>query len=224
MSAAASLTNAFKELATRFESVAPGAKVRLNFAASGALYQQIRQGAPVDVFASADQVTMDRAAKESLIIDATRVEFAANSVVLVEPLQGGVGIKSIKDLTRPEVKRIAVAKTATVPAGRYARQALESAGLWASLEPRYILADSVRQVLDYVSRGEVEAGFVYATDAAIMKDKVKVVATASGHDPVSYPAAVVAATGQKELAGKFVSFLSSGTAHEILDRYGFGTQ
>ena len=207
MSAAASLTNAFKELATRFESVAPGAKVRLNFAASGALYQQIRQGAPVDVFASADQVTMDRAAKESLIIDATRVEFAANSVVLVEPLQGGVGIKSIKDLTRPEVKRIAVAKTATVPAGRYARQALESAGLWASLEPRYVLADSVRQVLDYV-----------------MKDKVKVIATASGHDPVSYPAAVVAATGQKELAGKFVSFLSSGPAHEILDRYGFGTQ
>ena len=117
-----------------------------------------------------------------------------------------------------------MAKTATVPAGRDARQALESAGLWASLEPRYILADSVRQVLDYVSRGEVEAGFVYATDAAIMKDKVKVVATASGHDPVSYPAAVVAATGQKELAGKFVSFLSSGTAHEILDRYGFGTQ
>ena len=135
-----------------------------------------------------------------------------------------MGIKSIKDLTRPEVKRIAVAKTATVPAGRYARQALESAGLWARLEPRFVLAGSVRQVLDYVSRGEVEAGFVYATDAAIMKDKVKVVATVSGHDPVSYPAAVVAATGQKELAGKFVSFLSSGPAHEILDRYGFRTR
>ena len=223
VSAAASLTNAFKELAQRFEANTPGVTVRLNVGASGALYQQISQGAPADVFASADRVTMDRAAKEALIVAGSRVDFASNSLVLIEPLHGGVAIRSVQDLVRPEVKRIAIGKPATVPAGRYTRQALESAALWDNLGPRFVQADSVRQVLDYVGRGEVEAGFVYATDAAAMKDRVKVVATVSGHEPISYPIAVVAASGRRELAGRFVSFLSSATAQEILARHGFGT-
>jgi molybdate transport system substrate-binding protein len=222
VSAAASLTQAFKELAQRFEVASPGATVRLNFGASGALYQQISQGAPADVFASADQATMDRAAKAALIVDASRVDFASNSLVLVGPSQGAVAIGSLQDLDKPEVKRIAVGKPATVPAGRYARQALEKAGLWETLKPRFVQADSVRQVLDYVGRGEVEAGFVYATDAAVMKDRVKVVAAVSGHDPITYPVAVVAGSSQEALAGRFVSFLSGEPAREILARHGFG--
>ncbi len=222
VSAAASLTNAFKELAPVFERANPGTSLRFNFAASGALLQQIAQGAPVDVFASADQATMDRAASQSLIEPGSRTDFAANSVVLIEPAEGGTGVKSVQDLAGPAVKRIAVGKVATVPVGRYTREVLEQAGLWTRLGPKFVQADSVRQVLDYVGRGEVEVGFVYATDAAIMKDKVRIVLTATGHTPVSYPIAVVRDSGRKDLGARFVAFLATPPAQEILGRYGFG--
>ena len=148
--------------------------MRFNFAASGVLLQQIGQGAPVDVFASADQETMNRGAEQKLIDTATRKNFVSNSLVLIEPAKDGVGVKSLQDLTGASVKKIAVGKTATVPVGRYTKQVLDSANLWTVLEPKFVQADSVRQVLDYVSRGEAEAGFVYRTDAAIAGDKVKI--------------------------------------------------
>lgn len=222
VSAAASLTNAFKELAPAFGKANPGASVRFNFAASGALLQQIAQGAPVDVFASADQATMDRAAGQSLIEPGSRSDFATNSVVLIEPAEGATGLKSVQDLAGPAIKRIAVGKVATVPVGRYTREVLEHAGLWTQLAPKFVHADSVRQVLDYVGRGEVEAGFVYATDAAIMEDKVRIVLAATGHQPVSYPIAVVKDSRRKELGARFVAFLATPPAREILARYGFG--
>ncbi len=222
VSAAASLTDAFKELAPRFEAAHPGATVRTNFAASGTLLQQIAQGAPVDVFASADQETMDRGAAQKLVDTDTRANFVTNSLVLIEPAQGGTGVRTLQDLTGPAVRKIAVGKTATVPVGRYTRQVLEAANLWTVLEPKFVQADSVRQVLDYVSRGEAEAGFVYRTDAAIAGDKVKVVLTPSGHTPVSYPVAVVADSRQKALAKDFIAFLGSDAGQRILVRYGFG--
>ena len=222
VSAAASLTDAFKELGARFEAGKPGATVRFNFAASGVLLQQIGQGAPVDVFASADQDTMNRAADQKLIDTATRRDFATNSVVLIEPAKDGPGLKTLQDLAGPGVRKIAIGKTATVPVGRYTREVLESAGLWMRLEPRFVQADSVRQVLDYVSRGEAEAGFVYRTDAAVMGDKVRVVLTATGHTPVSYPIAVVAESKEKALAKDFIAFLSTEPAQAVLVRFGFG--
>ena len=222
VSAAASLTDAFKEIGAKFEASKPGATVRFNFAASGVLLQQISQGAPVDVFASADQETMDRAVTQKLIDTVTRRDFATNSLVLIEPAQGGAGLKALQDLTGPNVKKIAVGKTATVPVGRYTREALEAAKLWQPLEPRFVQADSVRQVLDYVSRGEAEAGFVYRTDAAVMGDKVRVVLTATGHTPVSYPIAVTAESKEKALAKDFIAFLSTDQAHAVLMRLGFG--
>lgn len=222
VSAAASLTDAFKELAPKFEAGKPGATVRFNFAASGVLLQQISQGAPVDVFASADQETMARGAGQKLIDTDTRKNFATNSLVLIEPAKDGVGIKSLQDLSGPAVKKIAIGKVATVPVGRYTKQALDAANLWTALEPKFIPADSVRQVLDYVGRGEVEAGFVYRTDAAVMTDKVKIVLSPEGHTPVSYPVAVVADSKQKTVAGDFVNFLSTDAARQILAKYGFG--
>ena len=222
VSAAASLTDAFKELAPRFEATRPGATVRFNFAASGTLLQQISQGAPVDVFASADQDTMDRGSAQKLVDADTRTDFVTNSLVLVEPAQDGAGIKTLQDLAGPAVRRIAVGKTATVPVGRYTRQVLEAANLWTVLEPKFVQADSVRQVLDYVSRGEAEAGFVYRTDAAIAGDKVRIVLTPSGHTPVRYPVAVVADSRQKALAKDFIAFLTSDAGQQILARYGFG--
>ena len=191
VSAAASLSDAFKEIGRRFEATKSGVTVRCNFAASGVLIQQIAQGAPVDVFASADQETMNRGVEQKLIEPDTRRDFAANVVVLVAPAQGGPALKTLADLGRPDVKRIAVGKTETVPVGRYTKQLLEAANLWAPLQPKLVQADSVRQVLDYVARGEVEAGFVYRTDAAIMADKVQVALAPGGHTPVTYPVAVV---------------------------------
>jgi molybdate transport system substrate-binding protein len=222
VSAAASLTDAFKELGPKFEAGKPGATVRFNFAASGVLLQQISQGAPVDVFASADQETMVRAADQKLLDTDTRKNFASNSLVLIEPAKDGVGIKSLQDLSGPAVKKIAVGKVATVPVGRYTKQALDAANLWTTLEPKFVQADSVRQVLDYVGRGEVEAGFVYRTDAAVMADKVRIVLSPEGHTPVSYPVAVVAESKQKAVARDFVTFLSTDAAQQVLAKYGFG--
>lgn len=222
VSAAASLTDAFKELGPKFEAAKPGATVRFNFAASGVLLQQISQGAPVDVFASADQETMVRAADQKLVDTDTRRNFASNSLVLIEPAKDGVGIRSLQDLSGATVKKIAIGKLATVPVGRYTKQALDAANLWTPLEPKFVQADSVRQVLDYVGRGEVEAGFVYRTDAAVMADKVKIVLSPEGHAPVSYPVAVVAEGKQKAVARDFVNFLSTDAAQQVLAKYGFG--
>lgn len=222
VSAAASLTDAFKEIGARFEAARPGTQLRFNFAASGLLLQQIVQGAPVDVFASADPETLNRGVEQKLLVADTRRDFASNSLVLVTPAQGAPAIAALADLARPEVRRIAVGKVASVPAGRYAWQALEGAQLWAGLQPKLVFADNVRQVLDYVSRGEAEAGLVYRTDATLAKDKVRIALTVGGHAPVTYPAAVVADSRQPAAARDFVAFLASGEAQGILARYGFG--
>ena len=222
VSTAASLTDAFKELGPKFEASKPGATVRFTFGASGVLLQQISQGAPVDVFVSADQETMSRGVDQKLIDVDSRKNFVSNVLVMVEPAKDGQGLKSLQDLAGPGVKKVAVGKLATVPAGRYTKEVLESAKLWSVLEPKFVQADNVRQVLDYVSRGEVEAGFVYRTDAAIMPDKVKVVLTTSGHSPISYPIAIVGDSKQKALARDFIAFLFTDPAQQVLARYGFG--
>ena len=221
VSAAASLTEAFKEIGARFDA-ARGGSTRFNFAASGVLIAQIAQGAPVDVFVSADQETVDRGVKDKLLDPTTRRDFASNSLVLIAPADATAPLTGVADLTGPGVRRIAVGKPASVPVGRYTRQALEAAGLWARVEPRIVYADSVRQALDYVARGEAEAGFVYRTDAQIAKDKVRIVATVDGHAPVTYPAAVVQDSRQPAAARAFVDYLLGAEAQAILARHGFG--
>ncbi len=222
VSAAASLTDAFKEIASRFEASRPGSKLRFNFAASGVLLQQIAQGAPADVFASADQETMNRAADQKLIAADTRRDFAANALVLITPADATATVASLADLTKPAVRRIAIGKVASVPVGRYTQQALGSAQLWSALSAKLVFADNVRQVLDYVARGEVEPGFVYRTDAEIARDRVRVPATVAGHAPITYPAAVVADSKQTALARDFVGYLVGSEAQAILARHGFG--
>jgi molybdate transport system substrate-binding protein len=221
VSAAASLTEAFKHIGQRFQAEHPGTVLRFNFAASGVLIQQIAQGAPVDVFASADQATMDRGIAQKLVDAATRRDFAANTVVLVVPADAPAGITKLPDLAGPAVRHIAIGKPATVPVGRYTQQALEAAGLWETLGPRFVPADSVRQALDWVARGEAEAGFVYRTDAAAAGGKVRVVLAPGGHAPVTYPAAVVAGSAQPALARAFVDYLLSPAAQQVLALHGF---
>lgn len=225
VSAAASLTDAFREIGSRFEASRPGASVRFNFAASGVLVQQIVQGAPVDVFASADQETMDRGVQARALDPASRRDFAANSLVMVAPLRGArapaPALAGPADLARPEVRRVAIGKPATAPAGRYTRQALDAAAVWTAVEPKVVYADSVRQVLDYVARGEVDAGFVYRTDVQRMQDRVRVVSTVGGHSPITYPMAVVRDSRQPVLARAFADYLLGPEAQAILQRHGF---
>ena len=222
VSAAASLTNAFRELGPLFAAQNAGTTVVFNFASSDALLAQIAKGAPVDVFASADQETMDRADAQTLLAAGTRRNFAANTLVMIVPADSTLKLKSPGDLQRPEVKRIAIGNPASVPAGRYTKGSLETAKLWAAVETKLILAQNVRQALDYVARGEVEAGFVYATDAALMKDKVKVVAAVPTDTPITYPIASVAASRNPDAARKFVGFVLTPAAQTVLARHGFG--
>jgi molybdate transport system substrate-binding protein len=221
VSAAASLTNAFGEIGRKFESTAPGTKVIFNFAASGPLLQQIEKGAPVDVFASADQKTMDQAMEKKLILPETRKDFVSNKLVLVVPKDSMLTVRSLQDLQLKEVSRISIGATDTVPVGRYTQGALSREGLWEILKPKFIYGNSVKQVLDYVARGEVDAGFVYLTDAAAAKDKVQVVASAEKQEPILYPIAVVTTTHAKETAQRFVDYVLSGEGQEVLSHYGF---
>lgn len=222
VSAAASLSDAFQEIGRGFEARHPGTVLRFNFAASGVLVQQILQGAPVDVLASADAQTLARGIDQKVLDARTRRDFASNTLVLVTPLHGAPAIRTWADLAGPAVRRIAMGKPATVPAGRHARELLERTGLHAAVASRIVYADHVRQVLDYVVRGEVDAGFVYGTDAAAHADAVRVVTGVEGLPPVRYPAAVTVDSRQPALARAFVEHLSSAEAQAVLARHGFG--
>lgn len=221
VSAAASLTNAFKELAPAFEAAYPGTKVQFNFAASDALLAQITKGAPVDVFASADQETMDKAQQQKLLVDGTRRNFVTNALVVITPAENGVALKTLADLQQPGVKRIALGKPEGVPAGRYAKGALEKAKLWRTVEPKAVYAQNVRQALDYVSRGETEAGFVYATDAIVLKDKVRILFSVPTETPISYPIATTNGGTNAQGGRQFLDFVASAAGQAVLARHGF---
>jgi molybdate transport system substrate-binding protein len=202
VSAAASLTNAFREVGTAFESGHPGHQVRFNFAASGALLQQIAKGAPVDVFASADQETMDQAQAQSLVQATARRNFVANSLVVIVPQGAKAWPMALGDLAQPAWQRIAIGLPASVPVGRYTQGVLQAARLWTAIEPKMIGAQNVRQALDYV--------------------KVKVALTVSTATPILYPAAPVATSPNKALAQAFVDHLLSPGAQAVFARHGFG--
>jgi molybdate transport system substrate-binding protein len=153
---------------------------------------------------------------------AQRRDFVSNALVVVVPGSAANTPKAVSDLTQPAYPRIAIGLPASVPVGRYTKGALEAAGLWAAIQPKMIGAHNVRQALDYVARAEVDAGFVYATDAALMADKVKVALVVPTTKPVTYPVAPLAASPHAALAVKFVDFLQSAPAQAVFAKYGFG--
>ena len=221
VSAAASLTNAFKDIAQGYESAHPGSKVLLNFAGSGALLQQMAKGAPVDVFASADQETMDMAQQQGLVRAADRQNFVRNALVVIAPMDAKAPPAALKDLAAPGVTRVALSTPASVPVGRYGKHALDVAGLWTAVQPKLINTTNVRQSLDYVARGEVDAGFVYATDAALMKDKVKTAFAVPLDVAILYPIARTAAASNAADADAFIAYVRSPAGQAVLARYGF---
>lgn len=222
VSAAASLTEAFTDMESQFEAENPDVNVDFNFAASGNLRTQIEGGAPVDVFASADQKNMNTLTGENLIENSSRKDFAQNSLVLIVPASSTLNIAGIEDLTAQEVERIAIGNPDSVPVGNYTRTALTEAGIWDQLENKFVLAEDVKAVLTYVERGEVDAGFVYMTDAMTAEPgTIEIVTNVTVSTPVTYPIAVVSASDNKEEAQEFVDFVTGEEGQEILEEYGF---
>lgn len=222
VSAAASLTDGFRAVGVAYEKTRPGTHVVFNFAASDVLLRQVEQGAPVDVFASADEAAMDKAVAGKVVDATSRRDFASNTLVLIVPMGTGQAITAPADLATPAVKRVAYGDPASVPVGRYTKAALEAAKLWGVVSAKGVLAQNVRQSLDYVARSEVDAGFVFATDAAVAKGRVRVVATVPTPVPVRYPIASVAGSKQADEARAFRDFVLSAEGQGILARYGFG--
>ncbi len=221
VSAASSLTNAFQKVAKAYESKHPGTRIVLNFAASDVLLRQIANGAPADIFASADQKTMDTAQAQNALLEGSRKNFAANQLVLIEPSSSPLVVKSLDDLKQPAIKRIAYGDPASVPVGRYTQGALQAAGLWTDVAAKGVLAQNVRQALDYVARDEVDVGFVYATDAAIMADKVKIALRVPATQPISYPIAIIKTSKNPAEAQAFETFVLSTEGRQLLATSGF---
>ncbi len=223
VSAAISLKNAFGEAGRIYETKHRGTRVLFNFGASGNLARQIEGGAPADVFASAAQQDMDTIEKGGFIIPGSRKDFAGNSIVLIVPADSQLSITSFGDLSSGKVRRVAVGNFKTVPAGRYAGEVLEHLHLLPAIKEKLIFAENVRQVLDYVSRGEADAGIVYSTDARIRPKEVRVVTGApkASHKAIVYPIALVQGTRKETLGRSFISFILSPEGQKILDRYGF---
>ncbi len=221
VSAAASLTDAFERLGDRYAKQ-QGVRVRFNFAASGALVQQIRAGAPVDVFASASPKEVDDLERAGRLEPATRADFAGNRVVLIVPVGAKKPPAGWADLGA--ARRVSIGRPEAVPAGRYAKEVLESRGLWGQMQGRLALAANVRQALAYVASGDADAGIVFATDVRAARGRVRVVAAATpgrDHDPVRYTAAVVRGSRALGPARRFVRFLAQPDARRILADFGF---
>jgi len=218
-----SLKDAFEDIGEVFEMKHRGVMIYFNFAGSGTLERQIEAGAPVDVFASASIRYMSELEGKGLIKEDSRRNFATNSITLIVASNSGIHLGSFQDLLKDEVKRVAIGNPGTVPAGRYAEEVLKYFKLWNKLKDRLVFAENVRQVLDYVARGEVDAGMVYASDVRIRPEEVKVVVTApdESHKPVVYPVAVVKGTKNEVPARKFIALVISDYGKDILKKYGF---
>jgi len=221
VSAATSLSDAFRDIGKAFEEERPGTTVVFHFGASGELLDQIVAGAPVDVFASSDLETIERASKLTLVGERSRTIFARNDLVLAVPASPVWVPAHLTDLVSVELKRIAIANPDTDPAGKYAHDILRTARVWPELEPRLVVTADVREALDRLARGEVDAAFVFRTDALTAINRARIAFAPATETPVRYPAAVVRKAPNPGDGAAFVRFLHSEVAQRILAQYGF---
>ncbi len=219
--AAASLSDALTEIARTYESVS-GDKLVLNLAASSLLARQIKEGAPADLFFSADEAKMNDLAQAGLIVADSRRTLLGNSLVIVIAADSKVPVASPADLAKPAVGRIALAEPQTVPAGIYAKEFLQRANLWDKVVAKVVPTENVRACLAAVESGNVDAGIVYKTDARISK-KVKVAYEVPAADgpKISYPLAVVKDAPQAEAARRLAAYLASSEAMVVFAKHGF---
>ena len=224
VSAAMSLQNVFEEIAAVYEKQTSDMTIRFNFGSSGVLEKQIEAGAPADVFASASQRFMDMLVKTNKTIPNSRRDFAQNSMVLIVPRDNPAKIEGFDDLGSGNCKNISIGNPGSVPAGRYAKEVLQNMMLYQTNQKKLVFGEHVRQVLDYVARGEVDAGILYTTDARVRSKEVKVISTAprGSHINICYPVAIVSSSLLQNQALDFVEFLcESPQAQELLQKHGF---
>jgi len=224
VSAAASLTDVMEEIKGLYEEK-NGNILMMNYGSSGALQQQIEEGAPADIFISAAQRQMDALQEKGLIDEESRINLLENAVVLIVPGEGAnEDITDFQSLAADSVANLAIGEPESVPAGRYAKEILTNLGVWDTLEAKgkLVLGKDVRQVLTYVETGNVDAGIVYMTDA-LSSDRVKVVADApeGTHTPVTYPVAIVKDCAEREAAEDFMAFLQSEEIAAVFENHGF---
>ena len=225
VSAAASLKNVMEEIALLYQQEYPDNNIIYNFASSGSLQRQIEQGAPVDVFISAAVTKMDALEKQDLLLRETRRDLLKNQIVLVAPKSNknnSLKLDSFDDLTTNKITTIALGEPNSVPAGQYAQQVLNSFKIANKVNSQAVYAKDVRQVLNYVTTGNVDAGIVYRTDAQV-SDNVQIVATApeTSHSPVIYPIAVIKDSDNLDTASELIEFLTTPEVQTVFEEYGF---
>ncbi|KGK87806.1 molybdate ABC transporter substrate-binding protein [Desulfosporosinus sp. HMP52] len=221
VSAASSLQNSLTELQKDYVQKKPEVKITFNFGSSGTLQQQIEQGAPADLFISAGKSQMDALGQKNLLVKESRIDLLGNDLVLVTGKQNNE-VTSLEDLAKGEVGKISIGTPESVPAGKYAQEALKSLNLWDQLTSKFVLAKDVTQVLNYIETDNVDAGLVYQSDAQ-GSDKVKVLMALpeSSHKPIVYPAAIISATKNQQAAEDFLKYLQSSDAQKIFTQFGF---
>jgi len=222
--AAASLSDSLKQIGSDYGKQT-GDRINFNFAASSFLARQIEEGAPADIFFSADEAKMDALEKKGLIVKETRRSRLSNSLVIVVAAEQGAAVSIPRDLATDNVKKLALAEPKTVPAGIYAREYLQKQNLWPAVAAKVVPTENVRAALAAVEAGNVEAAIVYKTDAAISK-RVRVVYEVPAREgpKISYPLALVKESMRSEAAKKFLRYLESEAAAAAFRRSGFVVQ
>jgi molybdate transport system substrate-binding protein len=223
VSAAASLKDAMEAIKPVYVQEKPDVAITYNFGSSGSLQQQIEQGAPIDVFISAAAKQMNSLQEKGLILNETRQDLLTNRMVLIVPKKDS-NVKSFEDLTSDTVQKVALGEPESVPAGKYAKEALTALNLFEKVDAKAVYGKDVRQVLNYVETGNVEAAVVYETDAKT-SDRVTIVEVvpASSHEPIVYPIAVVKESPRQDSAKEFVQFMFTPQAKAVFEKYGFTT-
>lgn len=219
VSAAASLVDALEEVAEHFNEEYSEVEVDFNFGGSGALMQQITQGAPADIFFSANESHFEEVVNEGYIDEENTVDLLRNEIVLVVP-EGGSAVESFDDLENAD--QISIGNPESVPAGEYSMEAFENMDIIEDIESKLVFATDVRQVLNYVETENVDAGIVYHTDA-LTSDGIAVVDAApeDTHSPVIYPLGILNDTDNPEAQRAFYKFVQSEKAGEVFNEYGF---
>jgi molybdate transport system substrate-binding protein len=222
ISAAASLTDALNDVIADYADVAPNVKITVNYGASGALQTQIENGAPADIFFSAANKQMDALNDAGLMVSDSIVKLLKNEIVLVVPADSNLAVTRFEDAAGDAVVKIALGDVASVPAGQYAQDTFTALGLWDKVNAKAVFGSDVKQVLAWVSGGDVDCGVVYSTDAAA-DNAVKAVASApaDSHKAIVYPVGIVKASEQQTAAADFIKYLQSEDGLSVFTKYGF---
>lgn len=222
VSAAASLKSAMEEMKGNYVAANPNVTLTINYGASGALEQQIEQGADVDLFMSAATKQIDQLKAKGLNLDDTTKNLLGNKLVLIVPAASTVDLKDFSGVTSPSITKLALGEPASVPAGQYAAEVFTKLNILDSIKSKVVYGQDVTTVLNWVATGNADAGVVYATDAKT-SNQVKVIAIAGEdtHTPIVYPATIIKASKNQDAAKAFLTYLSSDQAKSVFEKYGF---